>query len=900
MNPVKFEELSLLFIEDEPAQRDLIAIYLQGLFGKLYIASNGNEGSSLFKQHQPDIVLTDLMLPDISGLDIAREIKANYRNIPIIALTAHTDSIRLFDAIDIGIDQYVIKPVQRERLVEVLEKAANKVLQDQQQERLGLEHRQLYTAMDQSADLVSIIDHSGVIKYINPAVERVSGFKKDELIGASFKVLVSDKSDSSLYKEFWEIVRSGNIYRGVFVNAKKNGQLYYEEKTVTPIKNEEGEISSFISVGKDITRQKELEESLAKSEMDTKRILNNMREGYLRVDVEGKLIFANPVGIQILGYQDNHEIIGQSVIEKICPNQISWKNFLREMDQKGGALTHSLELKLTDKKEVILEFNSQCFYNADREITGIESVVRDITSRRKMVEVLRESEEKYRTVIDSTMEGFWLISPEKKTLEVNESLCRMLGYAESEILGKSPLEFADEENKKIFHEQISKISSSNHRSYEVALTTKEGKQIDTLFNATTVHDNAGKVLYAFALITDITGRKIWEEKLKSSEKKYRQLIEFLPESIVVHREGKVVFVNEAARKLFEADNIEQFLGRNVLDFVHPDFKEIVIQRVKQAAKGESTPPLEEKFITLNQNTIVCEVSGMPLVFEGKPSIVTSIRDISTQKKTEQTLSEAKEAAERANRFKSEFLANMSHEIRTPMNGIVGNIQLMLNTDLTTKQYTYLSRAETSSQLLLGVVNDILDLSKIEHGKLEMELVEFRLEEMMAELALSMGVKAEEKGLYLHWELSPEIPTYLVGDPLRLKQVLINLVGNAIKFTAKGEINIQAALSAKPDPETVEVRFSVIDTGLGIPSEIIPFLFDPFTQAESSTTRRFGGTGLGLAIAKRLVEMMGGKIYVESELDKGSTFSFGVLLKPCSKPIITTQMILEEENIKRKI
>ena len=236
------------------------------------------------------------------------------------------------------------------------------------------------------------------------------------------------------------------------------------------------------------------------------------------------------------------------------------------------------------------------------------------------------------------------------------------------------------------------------------------------------------------------------------------------------------------------------------------------------------------------------------------------------------LDEARSEAEDATKAKSEFLANMSHEIRTPMNAIMGMAHLAMKTELTAKQFDYLKKVDISAKSLLGIINDILDFSKIEAGKMDMESVDFQLEDTLDNISTLVGIKTQEKGLELLFKTDPSVPTALVGDPLRLGQILINLSNNAVKFTDAGEIVVAIEL-VKKDKAQVTLKFSIHDTGIGMTAEQAAKLFQPFAQADSSTTRKYGGTGLGLTISKRLAEMMGGEIWVESDSGKGSTFSF---------------------------
>jgi PAS domain S-box-containing protein len=369
-----------------------------------------------------------------------------------------------------------------------------------------------------------------------------------------------------------------------------------------------------------------------------------------------------------------------------------------------------------------------------------------------------------------------------------------------------------------------------------------------------------------------------EEALQKCEDKLKTVFESANDEICyTHIDGTVLDVNHKIESIF-GYKPEEVIGKNYTEFsvLSPEDLELSAQIISDIVEGKPGRVLEFEAFRKDGSRVFIEVNSKVIKEAGEvKGFLNIIRDISERKKAEQVLKRAKEAAEASDQAKSEFLASMSHEIRTPMNGVIGMTGLLLESDLTPEQLEYAETIRTSAESLLSIINDILDFSKIEAGQLDLELLDFDLRTTVEDVVDMLAIRAEDKGLELSCLVYPDVPSLVRGDPGRLRQILINLIGNAIKFTDEGEVFIRVTLKEETDSH-VSVRFAVTDTGIGIPQEDLPRLFKSFSQLDASTTRKYGGTGLGLAISKQLVEMMGGQAGVVSQEGEGSTFWFTVV------------------------
>ncbi|GMW03509.1 MAG: hypothetical protein AMXMBFR84_46430 [Candidatus Hydrogenedentota bacterium] len=518
---------------------------------------------------------------------------------------------------------------------------------------------------------------------------------------------------------------------------------------------------------------------------------------------------------------------------------------------------------------------------SERELVAAQ---REIALRTAVEEALREKEEQFRTLV-TNIPGvtFRCLYDENRTmLFISESIREATGYDPEDFVQNRIRTFASlvhPDDLEMVRKTIDQ-ANTDRAAYSIGyrIVGKSGSVHWMGERGRIAYDDEGQPKWIDGVVSDVTERRVAEDALRQS-REYSARFEFIANAVednmsFLDREFRLLAVNEAWLRAMNASR-ETVIGktlaevwgggafdREIRDVMEPCFEgRTVVYR-----RWIDFPGLGRRF---------CEVKMFPYRNESDvvSHIVAVTRDITQEHEAEQEITEARNAAEAANRAKSEFLATMSHEIRTPMNAIIGMTRLALKTELSPKQQDYLSKTLASANSLLGIINDILDFSKIEAGRLEMESVVFNLDDVLNHLANLISVKAAEKDhVEVLFDTPVDVPRMLVGDPLRLGQVLLNLASNAVKFTDAGEIVIKTRLIELVEKGCV-LRFSITDSGIGMTDEQMARLFQPFTQADGSTTRRYGGTGLGLTISKRLVELMRGTISVTSTPGAGSTFSF---------------------------
>ncbi|HEY6864006.1 MAG TPA: response regulator [Burkholderiales bacterium] len=514
-------------------------------------------------------------------------------------------------------------------------------------------------------------------------------------------------------------------------------------------------------------------------------------------------------------------------------------------------------------------------------IAANDLLQKEIARRERIEERLRRSEAEARrlSLVASLTENAVLIKDADDRVEwVNESFTRMFGYPLDEVRGRRTDEVFPREAGDLGVAAGTDVEGG-YRAERVR-RSRGGRKYWLAVECRPILDDGGAPAGFIEIATDITERKLSEESLRESEARKTAILESALDCIVtMDHKCRILEFNPAAEKAFRCARAEA-VGRYAPGLLLPAATRKAQLRLLGTLLAPGDPADRARRVEITARR--CDGSEFPAeltiamaTLGGRPFFAAYVRDITARKEAEADLHKAKQAAEAANLAKSQFLANMSHEIRTPMNAIIGMTELALQTWLNGEQREYLGLVKDSGETLMKLINEILDFSKIEAGRLEVETIPFSLRESVGDTMKTLGFQAhKKKGLELAYDIAPEVPDAVVGDPVRLRQIVINLVDNAIKFTERGEIVMRVSCEGI-DAGGVVCRFAVRDTGVGIAREKQAAIFAPFLQADASTTRIFGGTGLGLTISARLVEMMGGEIWVESEPGAGSIFHFTV-------------------------
>ena len=625
---------------------------------------------------------------------------------------------------------------------------------------------------------------------------------------------------------------------------------------------------------KEIDERERAQEALKQSEEKYRQFVENANDIIYRTDSNGNFSFVNPVALRIFGY-DLEDLIGKHFSELIPEENVAEVRKFYESQLANRRSNTYYEFPATRKDGSVIWIGQNVqFLSEDKQVMGFQAIARNITDRKRTEDELRWKEALLRHMSSSSPLAYLVVDHKTdRILYFNNRFCEIWGIQSLEYpIRQGKIRNSDliaifagmvKEPQTFSESCVSLQSADERRILEDEIDLVDGRTIRR-FSAE-IRDDKDNYWGRFYIYEDITDRRKAMETLRLANEFQKRLLSTAATAIVtVDAERRITSVNDEFC-LITGFNPDEIIGQPCTIFAIEPCQ----SKCSLFSPERSGPIFRQHCLVKSKNGQVLTIlKNADLMVDESGKIVGGIESFIDV--TE--LIAAREKALAANVAKSAFLANMSHEIRTPMNGIIGMTELALNTSLTHEQREYLDLVMISADSLLKIINDVLDFSKIEAGKIDLEFLDFNLREYLEDLVRTLSVQARAKDIEVACHVLPDVPQLVIGDYERLRQIVVNIMSNAIKFTQSGEVVLRVENFSIREDEVV-LHFTIADSGIGIPHERLEKIFQPFEQVDATTTRKFGGTGLGLAIASRLVEMMGGRIWVESELGKGSVFHF---------------------------
>lgn len=748
--------------------------------------------------------------------------------------------------------------------------------------------QRLISSIEASPFLVAMLDSKG-LRYLNRSGRNMLGYGPDEDISKlGLADFTSKISANIIFKQAMPAAVHHGIWEGQTTFIRKDKSEFVASQIVIAHRNESGELDFFSSLASDITERQKAEQVLKESQERLRYFMEESLEAIFIQD-QGAIIDFNTAACRMFGYEAD-ELHFKKILSLY---DVSFHREIKKQLARGQTIFAEWTGVKKDGTRFDIEVYSRPDIYQGKDIRIVS--ILDISSRKKAERALRSSQLMLNAAVEGTNVGIWKWNLVTDEVTFNEAWRKIRDLNEDEV----PKSF--EEWKETIHKDDLPALLENLKNHLYGLTPMfhqiyraqqpSGKVIVMESKGKLVRDENNMPAYIVGTDVDITERQAMEDALRKSQAELSALIQHREEAIwSVDSEQKIINFNKRFADAFKYHfGIEPVKGAVITEGLQPDVAAKWVERFEICMKGESFQFVE--LFKFKDREIFVEFTANPIRISDNTIIGVSVlgRDITQQIQFEQSLKKAKEFAEEASHTKTQFLANISHEIRTPMNGIIGFTDLLLASKVNMRQKEYLELVRYSADSLLRLINDLLDVSKIEAGKMSLVNKEFDLQKLLHEIIRSFKPKANEHKLKIVASVDKSIPKILIGDELRLQQIFVNLIGNAIKFSEHGKISVRLKLKEKLNDRIV-LAAEVEDEGIGIAEEKHEAIFEPFNQLGDPLTTKYGGTGLGLSIARRLVEMMEGEIDLESESGKGSKFYFTVQLQVPS-PIFQSLIIV---------
>jgi PAS domain S-box-containing protein len=743
--------------------------------------------------------------------------------------------------------------------------------------------------LDNIRDIIFRTDEQGRWISLNPAWEKLTGYTVAESLGwPTTKLLHPD--DFQATADIYPSIVSGDLQETTLRQrfTDRSGDCRHIEVSIRRLADESGQFAGTIGNIRDVTEQTRQAQALADSEKRFRTLAESAPIGIFQADSEGRLTFINPSWAAKVG-KTVDDMLGRGWVDALASLEPILADPPFKGFEPGMVRRRTLEFKAPDSSSIWMDtYNTAEFDENDAVIRYFGAAV-DITEQKLAAERLAESEGRFQALANLAPAGIFRTDAQGQCTYVNAAWLRLTGLGDDEWQGElwaSALHPDDRDRVA----SIWKQTVENHEEcrMEFRWLRPDGSVIwvDTL--ARPEYDQAGQVAGFIGVNLDVTEHHEAIAALARRDQQLSMITDNVTDAVVrLALDGTCLYASPSAKDLFEL-SAGALIGANLLAGFHPEDDEKVRATFASLASGQEkraliafrsaapTEPDRYRWMEANCATLHDHRSRKPV------EIIASIRDVSHTKALEAELRAARAEAEDAATAKSAFLANMSHDIRTPMNGLLGFAELLKSTDLDGKQAEYVQMVAESGRGMMQLLNDILDLSKIEAGLMQVSSEPMDLQHKLTGVVRLLEPIARDKHVQLELEISEEIPKWITGDRLRFRQIALNLIGNAIKFTERGSVSVRAAPSACG----TKLELAVTDTGIGIAAKDLETIFQQFTQADGSVARRFGGSGLGLSITSQLAHLMGGDVTVESTINKGSTFLVTLPLEACEAPSAT--------------
>lgn len=755
--------------------------------------------------------------------------------------------------------------------------------QREAQQALASSERQHRQLLDDAPDSM-VIHNLKEVLYVNAAAVAMHGAaSRDELIGLDpIELVPEDKRDAVAEHRRMALTRREIRTTELMGRRRLDGNTVDTDSMGIPI-DWDGQ-SCILIQSRDVTSQRAAQLDIAEREAQIRAFMENTRSGMFIKDLSSRVVLVNR------SYEDFHGIDRSKILGKSPDNYLSteladkFNRRDREVIAGGKAITFETVLNNAAGAERVLREDLFPISKPNGEILGVGGIFADITDIKEREESIlnaqaeaEKAQAQLTAFFDHSPSGMYLKDRDRNITVVNRAFEKFYGVEVEKITGKSASEWMP---KKLTDDidtlDMELLRKGQSMDMEIEVRNADGEPRIVIFNKFPIFAANGDVVGIGGVNTDVTDARNQEAEMRQTQARLAAYIDHIPMMVVLlDRDSRFLMVNSEYEAFFDrsAGDLVGQLGHDRLAPAHHEL--FLVENRQICDRQEQINRVIEMRNAAGELRLLQQMK-FPIVTGGGLPVAVGVilQDITDQKKHERDLETARDDAESANRAKSAFLANMSHEIRTPMNGVFGMADLLAQSPLSTDQQRYLNTIRRSGEALLGVINNVLDVSRVEAGEFQLDINTFNLHDVIAEAIELFTESASAKGVFIAHNIAGNVPPWVEGDSVRLRQVLTNLVGNAIKFTQQGNIVLRA-IRIGGDAEDALIRFEVSDTGIGIERSKLAALFEPFQQADTSITRKFGGSGLGLSIAGHIVELMGGRIDVDSEPGKGSSFMFSI-------------------------